>query len=1002
MSFVVVLVCLLSIVFVIAWATYALSPIARLRRRARKSVHNFSAAVEDLKNRSLSLRGALPQAAAKYKDDVRVARLRSIPIDELRNHRKGLLLQPLKQAGLYTLADVKGWNANRFGSLRGVGPSSAMNIATTATVVVNDSWNKPVPHPCVPFSSQECPIIEAIYRTRRFELDLGEKLQIHQKQVDAYTERLRSASEKTKFFRWLIASLNPKAIKAGTDETERICRELDNTPSSSGHYDAVTSCVEACANLANNHIETESLVDDFNTHREFYEEALNNSLGKAGPPLPTRSTPGATEPVSIPVAAQPATPSRPIPPQSSQSIKFTVETTFTSKKFHGSHLWVPAGKDVTVRSYTVPGGLLYLGHLDLSGSTAEPSVIDPVLPVAGPTSCHERLMGYWPSYSSISSEARAAYLGWLSTGKSDPQADIGYVFLYFYGLEKRLFTLPSFDPKMTPEVDTIRKEIERLAGIYGDRGTFGSYSGSLLDYIEAKNMTLPDLGNPPEAPDPKEIHRRRLSVKVGVGVYAKAGKPLPAEWAYSLYALNNSAGLNTGDGLLPDLRRKMFNHIYKERFGEGIKSSETGPKIIADHHFGNASLMQSTIARIEIPLPDVTMNQQTMEEIQKVGSEASVVFRKFSAFATENPEECQSLSGLGILPVALWPSDIRAMYEAFRSNPPKVMKFQELPGYPPPGATLKRFRMNNFVEKLATMGLGMDPDSRLGVELPGPDDPVAVFAARDLENRNAVSKHFSGAALLLQLASIVASSSEGFSDAEASTILNYLDSAIDLPEWEKQRLAARLAIYRQYPPAPARLRKQINGMASEIREGIGNFLVQVAAADGTVDPTEVRTLEDLFRLLGLEKAALYSKIHSVQTQGKFTSSGRAIGVPGAGGIQFDVDRIAALRSESAKISTILDKVFESTEEHVDIAAVPERKDTLLGLDTEHADLLKALLSKSQWTRSEAEQLCSKRGLMIDGAFERINDAAFDCFDSAILEGDEPIDVNCDLIVKETA
>jgi tellurite resistance protein len=877
-----------------------------------------------------------------------------------------------------------------------------MNIATTATVVINDSWNKPIPHPCVPFSTQECPIIEAIYRTRRLELDLGEKLQLHEKQVDAYTERLRSASEKTKFFRWLTASLDAEAIKAGTEEAERICRELDSTPSSSGHYDAVTSCIEACANLANNHIEKESLMDDFNTNREFYEEALNNSLGKAGPPLLTWSTPGATEPISVPIAAQPATPSLPIPPQSSQSIKFTVETTFTSKKFHGSHLWVPAGKDVTVRSYTVPGGLLYLGHLDLNDSTAEPSVIDPVLPVAGTTSCHERLMGYWPSYSSISPEARAAYLGWLSTGKSDPQADIGYVFLYFYGLEKRLFTLPSCDPKVTPEVDNIRKEIERLAGIYGDRGTFGSYSGSLLDYIEAKNITLPELGNPPEVPDPKEIHSRRLSVKVGVGVYAKAGKPLPAEWAYSLYALNNSASLNAADGLLPDLRRKMFNYIYKEHFGEGIKSPKTGPKIMADHHFGNASLMHTTVARIEIPLPDVTMNQQTMEEIQKVGSEASVVFRKFSAFATENPEECQSLSGLGILPVALWPSDIRVMYEAFRSDPPKVMKFQELPGYPPLGATLKRFRLNNFVEKLATMGLGMDPDSRLGGELPGPDDPVAVFAARDLENRSAVSKHFNGAALLLQLASIVASSNEGFSDAEALTILNYLDSEIDLPEWEKQRLAARLAIYRQYPPAPARLRKQINGMASDIRESIGNFLVQVAAADGTVDPTEVRTLEDLFRLLGLEKAALYSKIHSVQTQGKITSPGSNIGVPGAGGIQFDVDRIAALRSESAKISTILDKVIESIEEHVDIAAVPEKEDTLLGLDSEHAGLLKTLLSKSEWTRSEAEQLCSKRGLMIDGAFERINDAAFDRFDSAILEGDDPIDVNCDLIVKETA
>ncbi len=191
-------------------------------------------------------------------------------------------------------------------------------------------------------------------------------------------------------------------------------------------------------------------------------------------------------------------------------------------------------------------------------------------------------------------------------------------------------------------------------------------------------------------------------------------------------------------------------------------------------------------------------------------------------------------------------------------------------------------------------------------------------------------------------------------------------------------------------------------MASDIRESIGNFLVQVAAADGTVDPSEIRTLEDLFRLLGLEKAGLYGKIHSVQTLGKITSPASTIGVPGAGGIQFDVDRISVLRSESAKISKILDRVFESTEENNDIVVVPEKQDTLLGLDPEHADLLRALLSKSQWTRSEAEQLCSKRGLMIDGAFERINDAGFDHFDSAILEGNELIDVNCDLVVKETA
>lgn len=1001
MTIIVIIVCLVSLILAILWATYALSPVSRHRRRARNSVHNFKAVVEDLKSRFYSLRDGIHSAVARYIDEVRIARLRVISVDELRNYRKGLLLQPLKQAGLYTLADVRGWDAGRLGSLRGVGPSSAANIASTATAVITDSWNKPVPHPCVPFSTQERPLIEAIYRMRQFEFELGEKSQLYQKHADVYGERLQSALEKTKFAHWLTASLNQDAIAAGTKEAESLYWDLGSTPSSRGPCDAVISCIEVCAKIAHNAVATEELVIDFNKNREFYDRALTENLGKAGTGQPPKTAPGATEPVSVPISPQPAAPTRAIRPPSIQTITFKVDTAFSDKKFQGSNLWVPSGRDVAVCGYTVPGGLFYLGHLDLNRSGPEPSVIDPTLPIAGPTGCHERLMGYWPSYSSISPEARAAYLNWLSTGKSDPQADIGYVFLFFYGLEKRLFTLPSFDRKITPEIDTIRTEIERLAGIYGDRGTFGSYSGSLLDYIEAKNIAVADLETFPPLPKLNERPPRHLNVKVAAGVYAKAGRPLPAEWAYCLYTSTTYGGVDSAEGPFAELGHQVFSHKYKECFGEGITFSQTGSKISVNHHLGNASLMRSMETGIEIPLPDVTLDQQASEGILKIGHEADGVTRKFSTFAAENPEECYSLSGLGILPAALWPSGIREMYADFHSNSPKVMRFRELPGYPPPSATLKRLRLNNFIEKLASMGLGMEPDSRLGAGLPGPDDPVAIFVSEELEKRNSISKQFNGAALLLHLASIVACSSEGFSDTEASAILNYLDSEIDLPECEKRRLAARLAIYRQYPPSTTRLKKQISEMAVDAREGIGNFLVQVAAADGTVDPSEIRTLERLFEMLGLERVILYSKIHSAQMQPAVNAIGgtKTVSVPGE--IQFDPARIAALRAESTRISSILDKVFDSTEE-LAAATAPKNQNAFLGLDAEHADLLKALLSKPQWSRLEAELLCSGHGLMIDGAFERINDAAFDQFDSPIIEGEDPIEVNCDLIVKETA
>jgi tellurite resistance protein len=991
---------LFSIISAVFWAIYALSPTSRLRRLARKAVQNYRSAVDDLKNRSLSLQSALPEAAAKYVEEVRIARLRAIPVEELRDRKKGLLLQPLKQAGIRTLADVRGWDAGRFGSIRGVGPTSAANIASTAATVVNESWRQPIPHPTPPFSTMELPLIEAINRIRRFDSTLAPQLAQYQRQADIHAEQLQSALGKTTLFSWLVAGLHAEAFEAGRAEAERLCQELAEARSS--QYDALTSSIEACAKIAHDGVARQVLLDEYESNREYYADILNRNLGKAGSPLPVKAAAGATEPVSIPVASPPSVQARPIRPQSVQPIRFEVNQALPDKKFLGSHLWLPAAKTVTVHGYTIPGGLLYLGHLDLSKSASEPSVIDPTLPVAGPTSCHERLMSYWPSYGSISPEARAAYLNWLATGKSDSQADIGYVFLYFYGLEKRLFTLPSFDFKVTPEVETIRKEIERLAGIYGDRGTFGGYSGSLLDYIAAKNITIPSLETLKDAQESKSADSRPLTLKVCAGVYAKAGRPLPADWAHCLYSSVTSAAFNSIDDRFAELRRDVFTHLYQEHFGEGIVFPNTGSRIVADHHFGNATLVHSAVNRIEIPLPDVTMNQPIMDGILKVGGETDLVLRKYSTFAIDNPEECMSLSGLGLLPTTSWPSEIRDTYVLFRSASPKVTTFKELPGYPSSGVALKRLRLNNFLERLASIGLGMEPDSRLGADLPGPDDFVAIFVASQLEKCNSVSKHFDGAALLLQLASIVASSSDGFSDEEASTILNYMESEIELPEHEKLRLKARLAIYRQAPPSTTRLKKQINPIAIGTRENIGKFLVHVAAADGTVDPCEVRTLEDLFQLLGLEKAGLYNAIHKVQTQGRVASTGKKMSATGGGKIQFDVERIAALRSDSAKISTILDKVFESTEEPVKSSSIPEKQDALLGLDSEHAGLLTELLSRPQWTRSEAERLCSERGLMIDGAIERINDAAFERFDSAILEGDDSIEVNCDLVVKETA
>src|SRR3546814_12035174 len=94
-------------------------------------------------------------------------------------------------------------------------------------------------------------------------------------------------------------------------------------------------------------------------------------------------------------------------------------------------------------------------------------------------------MGYWPSYAEASPEERRAYLNWLSEGRSHPDCDIGYVFLFFYGLERRVIADSPNDPSARNDWPAIVVELRRLLAIYGEKsGSFNRYAGELLSWIE--------------------------------------------------------------------------------------------------------------------------------------------------------------------------------------------------------------------------------------------------------------------------------------------------------------------------------------------------------------------------------------------------------------------------------------------------------------------------------------------------------------------------------------
>jgi uncharacterized tellurite resistance protein B-like protein len=308
---------------------------------------------------------------------------------------------------------------------------------------------------------------------------------------------------------------------------------------------------------------------------------------------------------------------------------------------------------------------------------------------------------------------------------------------------------------------------------------------------------------------------------------------------------------------------------------------------------------------------------------------------------------------------------------------------------------------------LGALGLGIEPDVRFGGTLPSPDDPVAVFLAECVEK---TTDGFGIAALLLQLASVVASADGDFSEPEAQHLRRQVEEKMGLPIHEQQRLLARMATYRAKAPSTSWLKPIIEGLKPATRIGVVDFLISMVCADGIVAPAEVKALEKIYAVFGMDAASLYTKLHSLTAQ---PGGAEPITVQKPGLIQLDKAKIERLIAVSAEVTKKLTVIFNAGEEAADEgergtkeARSGEPTDmatpTLLGLDTAHAELLAVLLGRPQWTRAEFEELCSDKSLMPDGAIECINDAALARFEQLIIEGEDPLDINTQLLLEEKA
>ncbi|HZN74602.1 MAG TPA: TerB N-terminal domain-containing protein [Micromonosporaceae bacterium] len=732
-----------------------------------------------------------------------------------------------------------------------------------------------------------------------------------------------------------------------------------------------------------------------------------------------------------------------------------------------------------IAGHSIPGGMIYVGrHLRSMTGGVEPALINPELQVAaaGPPPTG-RLPGPAPAYHLISPAARAAYLRWLAGGRrTDVPADL--VLLFCYGLERRVVADLGDDPAADRDLSAIMAEARRLRARYGGAGlALREALDRLLDLLALLTAPPATRAGPPgaaraelpgesraglggagpdrgsaSAPETSATEMSATEVRMALARLAATGTPVPADWALAWVRHHPALTRRAAQQRCPAEFDRLFALRYSARHGAGLVPSDHGSGIRIRYQPANPGLTAMLVCRAD--LPDVLGEPRCTRELVRLVDEVAAGLEPYSRWLARFPDGHGSLAAVALLPAELVDPD-QGRLGALRKWAQKHLgdratalidaaELRQHWSVATPGR-MARDEAVAFIEVLALLGIGIEPDVRFGA--PALADGPAVLFHREAGAPDRPGARFTTAALVVRCAAAVAlaaqpvnprgpAGSRGFVDPRGAAVEAVLATVPDLamalrvPPAEQPRLAARLHWLLAAGVDADRLPRQVTPLDPAGRQIAGRYLVRVAAAaDPATTPATIAALARMYQMLGLDRDLVFRRVHEQSVGGRPRLAAPSEGDepvtirpadPATGGyalpwtaaessVPLDQTMVSRKIAETATVGTLLAEVFTGDDpgEHLEDdpgdgppAPQPPGDDgdgLIVGLDRAHSKLLRALAARPSWTRDEFAALADTHGVLPDGALDLLNEAAIETAGEPVVEGEATLIIDVDIL-----
>lgn len=672
--------------------------------------------------------------------------------------------------------------------------------------------------------------------------------------------------------------------------------------------------------------------------------------------------------------------------------------------------------------------MLYIGaHLtpvDPRYGRSDPALVDPSFPVQWKAPSFSAFRPVrWTSYAELDPAGRAAYLTWVREGRTSPEAPQSCLFLFLFGIERRLLFDRAKNQVGSIEENEILDEVRRLTEHYSYAHDFQGYARRLVEFI-AMRSSAKMLLKPPTVREGPELP---LTVRLKIGRFISAKEPIPAEWAFAWMMHHPETRLRTSAQRCPELFRELFLVRFGEAFAEtsGLKVSTRPKPMTVIYRPANPSF-NGPVSEVFEDLRDISELRSPLEPLWKLADAVAEELDPYSRWVSRTKQEN------GIAALALLPAEIGRHRESPERNHLRAFVREALDGpdrggapaaalrtlwQPAQGGEWKKKDAELLAKVLEQDGIGIEPDVRYDGNSVVDADHV-VFFRTPWKVTLGASDGYRWAALLLRVGVSLVTSDNNVAEQEKRALAVQLEQALHLPQPDVLRLHAHLQWLLAERPSLTKLKKRLAATTPDERKKVAHFLLALAGADGEIHTAELKTLRKVYGLLELDAQTLYSDLHELSARAQPPAKGPVpVGRPGSGQTGFaippetlgpplqpsfrlDAALVAASIAETEKTADLLGALFlDEPEPSTPVPPLPREQDSFAvqGLDSIHSALAMMLASRPQWARLDLDRMAAQVGLMPDGALEAINAAAIEKTGSTALEDGDTVDVDQEVL-----